>query len=242
MSCFGLIGYPLSHSLSQKLFQQQFGDTHQYNLLAYETKEHVMDLLKHSDKYAGFNVTIPYKEFVINLLDSLSSEAGDIRAVNTIFIERSGKKVGHNTDAEAFRRTLVAWLPQLPASAIILGGGGASKAVAYALEALNIPYSVAVRSPKNPNDISYQLLKQIGLGDFELIINTTPCGTFPNVLETPPISTDQIGDHHKIYDLVYNPSTTALLKVALRKGATAINGINMLELQAKLSWKIWGLI
>ncbi|MCZ2355879.1 MAG: shikimate dehydrogenase [Bacteroidia bacterium] len=241
MSYFGLIGFPLSHSFSQKIFQQQFGEAHQYDLLPCETISQVESRLKKNHKYSGFNVTIPYKEQVINLLDELSMEASEIKAVNTILVEKSGRKVGYNTDSNAFKITLLEWLPELPKSAIILGGGGASKAVAYALRSLGVPFSVVERKPHISKHLSYSQLNQIGLGEFELIVNTTPCGMHPNVSETPPILLNQISANHKVYDLIYNPHTTALMQSAADKKAATLNGINMLKLQAKIAWNIWGL-
>lgn len=242
MSYFGLIGYPLSHSSSQKLFQHRFASTHQYDILACQSQAEVVNLLKNSEKYSGFNVTIPYKEFVINLLDELSPEAASIQAVNAIVVEKNGKKMGYNTDSEAFKQTLVEWLPRSPASAVVLGSGGSAKAVEFALKSLKIPYSIASRNPLRANSISYQRLAEIGLTNFELMINTTPCGMFPNTQEAPPIALNEITECHSVYDLIYNPPTTTLLQAALAKGAKTLNGAKMLALQAALSWKIWGLI
>jgi len=241
---FGLIGASLGHSFSPKYFGEKFirlGTDDTYEAIETHDPSVVNSLFEKG--LTGLNVTIPYKEAVIPYLYKLSSEAEKIGAVNTI-CKYKEKLYGFNTDVFGFRQCLINTL--LPfditkAKAVILGTGGASKAVSFALSSLGVNHVFVSRNPEEDNEdiISYAQLNANGLGDISLIVNTTPLGTFPDVNRCPDIPVDTITHKHVVYDLIYNPEETALLQKAKSKGATVINGYQMLVLQAERSWDIW---
>ena len=244
MKQYGLIGKTLSHSFSKKYFEEKFK---RENINAvYENFElndisHVEGLFSIHSNLCGLNVTIPYKEQIIPYLDEVDEQAQKIGAVNTIYIDKeTGKMKGYNTDVYGFKQSLKPFLENQHQRALILGTGGASKAVAYVLNELGITTAFVSRTPQLENQLNYDELNENILASFLLIVNTTPLGTFPNVDEKPTINYDAITPNHLLYDLVYNPAETAFLKEGKKRGALTINGEQMLQLQAEKAWEIWG--
>lgn len=239
---FGLIGLPLSHSFSKKYFTEKFAADRipdaVYNLFELSSIAHFPDLLKQHPNLSGLNVTIPYKQAVIPFLDALDPIAARIGAVNVIKFQ-DGKLVGHNSDYQGFLQSLQEFYPcYSPSQALVLGSGGASKAVQLALESLNIPFRVVSREPL-AGQLSYDQLSPTVVSGSALIINATPAGTFPANETCPPIPYDFLSPHHFLYDLVYNPEETLFLKRGKERGAKTKNGIEMLSLQAEVAWQIW---
>ena len=228
---FALIGHPVEHSFSAQYLNSRFKnegiDAH-YELI---DLPHIAEFptLIQSNKYNGFNVTIPHKRAIIPYLDSLSPEATAIEAVNVIQITNN-KLIGHNTDIIGFHETLTPLLKPYHTHAVILGTGGASQAVQYVLQQLNIPFRLITHKELDANTIT-QLAP--------IIINTTPLGMHPNTNTKPNIDYSQITPNHLIYDLVYNPTETQFLKLAKQQGATTQNGLAMLHRQADAALKIW---
>lgn len=236
---YGLIGYPLSHSFSPKWFTEKFSaESIDATYQAYPL-EHVEDILDLLANYPlkGLNVTIPYKESIIDFLDSLSDEAKAIGAVNCIDI-RNGKRKGHNTDVIGFEQSLTPLLQSHHTKALVLGTGGAAKAVNYVLDKLGIE-RISVSRNKSENTLTYSELTEEIISSHTLIINTTPLGMSPNEDDAPPISYDLITEKHLLYDLIYNPEETKFLTLGKQQGASIKNGYEMLVLQAKASWEIW---
>jgi len=235
----GLVGKSLSHSFSKNYFEKKFKreGLGNYEYLNFELTsiENFPELIRR-ERPDGLNVTIPYKTAVIPFLDQLTQEASAIGAVNTIAV-KDGKTIGHNTDWIGFKQSLEKVLPKGAGSAIILGTGGASKAVAYALDQLNIDYRLVSRT-RGQGQINYAEAASV-IPDVQLVINTTPLGTSPNTSELPPLSLANVSENHLFYDLVYNPSKTRLLAKAEEKGAAIKNGYEMLELQAEEAWDFW---
>lgn len=244
MKQYGLIGKTLSHSFSKKYFEEKFK---RENINAvYENFElndisQVEELFSIHSNLCGLNVTIPYKEQIIPYLDEVDEKAQKIGAVNTIYIDKAtGNKKGYNTDYYGFKQSLKPFLENQHQRALILGTGGASKAVAYVLNELGIITAFVSRTPTAENQLSYDELNENILASFLLIVNTTPLGTFPNLEEKPPLNYSAITPNHLLYDLVYNPAETAFLKEGKERGALTINGEQMLQLQAEKAWEIWG--
>ncbi|HET8858599.1 shikimate dehydrogenase [Marivirga sp.] len=241
MKTYGLIGYPLDHSFSGKYFGEKFEKENiqncEYRLFPLENIQGFVNLEK--QKIAGLNVTIPYKEQIIPYLDELDSHAKAIGAVNVIqFI--NGKTKGYNSDYYGFKDSLSHFLPKdFKSKALILGTGGASKAIKQVLTDLSIPFKIVSR--KVAFDFTYEELnaKPEIIQDFQLIINTTPLGTYPKVEEKPDLPYEALTENHYFYDLVYNPSETAFMKAGATNGAKTINGLEMLVGQAEKSWEIW---
>lgn len=237
---YGLIGYPLSHSFSPSYFKRKFEQEHinaQYKALPIERIDLFPSLLDEYPRLQGLNVTIPYKERVIDYLDSVDYAAQQIGAVNCISI-KDGIKIGHNTDAKAFEESILPLLKNHHTGALILGTGGASKAVKYALKQIGIDYTTVSRNKVDDNLIYEELTEDL-LSKHYIIINTTPLGTYPNISEHPDIPYDLITEKHLLYDLIYNPDKTEFLIRGAANGATVKNGLEMLELQAEASWTIW---
>jgi len=239
---FGLIGKPVKHSFSKDYFSQKFSEQglihFSYELFELDNIAQFTELLQQYPQLKGLNVTLPYKKQVLPYLDWLSPEAARIGAVNTIKVE-SSRYSGFNTDYFGFKQSLLQWADkQLPDTALVLGQGGASAAVLAALEDLDIKYLIATRNPRPPA-INYQQLDELNLAEFPLIINTTPLGMAPNTDQAPPINYHQINALHFVYDLVYNPVETMLMKLCDQQGAQVKNGLDMLHLQAEKAWEIW---
>ena len=242
MRKFGLIGKKLGHSFSKKYFTEKFAREGiadaSYEL--YELPEAAMlkDLLQQEPELVGLNVTVPYKEAVMPLLDELDEAAEKIGAVNTIRINR-GKTKGYNTDYIGFKATLERFYPTAQrGKALVLGTGGAAKAVQAALDALGVPYAVVSRTPKQ-GELSYEQLTPALVHEHNLIINTTPLGMSPAAETYPPLPYSSITKYHYSYDLVYNPEETLFLRKSAAAGAKTINGMEMLYLQADEAWGIW---
>ena len=239
----GLIGYPLVHSFSKKYFNEKFDNENIKNVSYqnYELKNinELKSLIKRNSDLRGLNVTIPYKEKVIKYLDKIDEKYLNIGAVNVIKII-DNKLFGINTDYEAFKITLKEWLDNsFNSKALILGTGGSSKSVSLALKELNIDHNFVSRK-KRKNVFSYEELLDIKIfSNYKLIINTTPLGMYPKVNLFPNIPYRLITKNYYLYDLVYNPETTKFLEKGKRKGAKIKNGLEMLHLQAELSWNYW---
>ena len=243
---FGLIGFPLSHSFSKKYFADKFAregiTACHYELFPLESIKDFPNLIADNKQLSGLNVTIPYKQQILPFLDDLSEDARSIGAVNVIQI-KDGKLKGFNSDAYGFEWTLRGLLAKgisqnAKIQALILGTGGASLAVKFILEKLDIAYQYVSRS-KKPATLTYDEITPELLEAHQLIINCTPLGTFPNVETHPQLPYSAISNHHFFYDLVYNPACTVFLKKAKEKGALVMNGLAMLHLQAEKSWEIW---
>tara|TARA_Y100000817_G_scaffold163780_1_gene127945 strand:+ start:56 stop:796 length:741 start_codon:yes stop_codon:yes gene_type:complete len=239
----GLIGYPLVHSFSKKYFNEKFDNENIKNVSYqnYELKNinELKSLIKRNSDLRGLNVTIPYKEKVIKYLDKIDEKYLNIGAVNVIKII-DNKLFGINTDYEAFKITLKEWLDNsFNSKALILGTGGSSKSVSLALKELNIDHNFVSRK-KRKNVFSYEELLDIKIfSNYKLIINTTPLGMYPKINLLPNIPYRLITKNYYLYDLVYNPETTKFLEKGKRKGAKIKNGLEMLHLQAELSWNYW---
>lgn len=245
MRTFGLIGYPLSHSFSKKFFTEKFEQegiiAHRYELFPMEKVNALTELIAADHSLRGLNVTIPHKVNVMTFLDELDDAAQQIGAVNCIDIQQKNGKTwlkGYNTDAYGFEESIKPYLKNHHTHALILGDGGAAKAVKYVLDKLNITYLSVVRTAAG-DGILYQDLTEELIMKHQVIINTTPLGTFPAVTEAPDLPYQWITDQHLAYDLVYNPEETEFLKRAKLQGAAVKNGFEMLQLQAERSWFIW---
>lgn len=238
---FGLVGRNISYSFSRGYFADKFEKEnlpHSYVNFDISSIDDLKSIIKETPNLKGLNVTIPYKEDVIPLLDSLNQRAKKIGAVNTIRFK--GKElIGYNTDYYGFKKSLEPYLKKNHKRALILGTGGASKAIAHALQKLKIKFDYVSRSKKEGVKYTYLDLTDDIISDYTIIINCTPIGTFPNVDECPNIPYNAISDRHILYDLIYNPKMTKFLSYGKEKGATTINGLRMLELQAEKSWEIW---
>ncbi len=242
MKTFGLIGYPLGHSWSAAYFSEKFRrlglDDHAYRLFPLKNIQEFTELRKTHPRLIGLNVTIPYKQSVIPFLDLLDDVASAIGAVNCILKSPEGKFKGFNTDAFGFEKALRLKNGHQRKNVLVLGTGGASKAVVYVLRKLGISYQLVSRKA-SPNILSYNNLDANTFKCFDLIINTTPLGMCPNVESCPDLPWDGAGSHQLFFDLVYNPEQTAFLEKAAARGAQTENGSKMLELQADASWEIW---
>lgn len=243
---YGLIGYPLGHSFSAKYFTEKFSMEHienSYRLFPLSSINEFEKLLISQPTLEGLNVTIPYKEKVIPYLDTVSPDATAIGAVNVIKIshDKTGRIAhlsGYNTDWMGFSLSLIPLLTQNIRSALVLGTGGASKAVVYALEKLGISVQLVSRTKKE-GCITYSEITKDIIASHLLIVNTTPLGTFPDIYTYPDIPYDYLTDKHLCYDLVYNPAVTEFLSKSMKYKAKVKNGLEMLHKQAELSWKIW---
>lgn len=241
---FGLIGQTVSHSFSKSYFDEKFFREglrdHHYELFPLNNISEIETLIRSTKGLSGLNVTIPYKEQVIQYLDEVDPAAKKIGAVNVIKI-KNGKRKGFNTDMDAFYETIEKWLPKGKTfQALVLGTGGSSKSVQEALSKLKIPFKLVSRSPAK----GVYTYKDLGkkpriINDSNLIINTTPLGMHPNTNTMPPIDYELLTPDHFVYDLIYNPARTMFLQKAEMRGATAKNGLEMLHVQAEKSWNIW---
>jgi shikimate dehydrogenase len=239
---FGLLGRNISYSFSKGYFTDKFNDEN-FTGCSYENfdiPEIVVfpEIIKTNPDLKGLNVTIPYKETVMPFLGKLSKKAAQIGAVNTIKITKKGKLKGYNTDYYGFKKSLKPLLQPHHKKALILGTGGASKAVAYALDELGILYTFVSRDIKE-NTIDYNRINATTFDNYQIIINCTPVGTSPNTEASPLIPYEFFTDKHIAYDLIYNPAETQFLKKAKAQGAQIKNGLDMLIFQAEKAWKIW---
>ncbi len=242
MQVFGLLGRSLSHSFSKNYFEEKFNKEgltdHSYVNFEMDTIEELPSLLKEQKPLKGLNVTLPYKEAVLPYLNHIDEDAIAIGAVNTIKVNSKQELIGYNTDVIGFRKSIKPFLAPSHTRALIFGSGGSSKAIAYALKQLSIPYYFVSRTPQGDQEIAYQDLDEAVIRSFKLLINCTPIGMFPNTEDILPIALNGIGTDHLVYDLIYNPKQTKLLQEAKQRGALIENGLSMLHLQAEASWKI----
>lgn len=236
MRHYGLIGKHLSHSFSKNFFTAKFANEEidaDYSLIELEDISTIDSIIAERE-LSGFNVTIPYKESIIPYLDELSPEAEAVGAVNCVVV-KGGRKIGYNTDITGIEAT-IEWLDK--SGALILGTGGASKAVQYVCKKHNIPFSIVSRDD-NRGDYTYDTLTAEVIANHKLIINATPVGMSPHVEEAPALPYDAITDKHCVFDLVYNPAKSVLLSRTEEQGATTMNGMLMLQTQAIASWHTW---
>lgn len=246
MRLLGLIGYPLGHSFSAGYFSKKFQNEEiidcEYRNFPIEKIELIKKVIEQHSHLVGFNVTIPYKQQIIPFLQHLSDGAKAIGAVNTVKIYRYGGNLtlkGFNTDEYGFRESLAPHLEAYHNKALVLGTGGASKAVEYVLTELGIEYISISREPKDPKIKLYNQVDEQLVSTHKLIINTTPLGMFPDVDRCPDIPYKCLTSQHLLYDLVYNPEETLFMKRGKDFGAKTLNGLQMLQLQAEKAWQIW---
>jgi shikimate dehydrogenase len=239
---FGLLGRNISYSFSKGYFTEKFSKEHfegcTYENFDIQEINAFTELKENNTDLNGLNVTIPYKEAVIPFLDKLSKNAIQIGAVNTIKFTKKGKLKGYNTDYYGFKKSLEPLLEPHHKKALILGTGGASKGVAFALDQLDITYTFVSREAKE-NCIDYSLINATTFDNYQIIINCTPVGTSPNVDLFPLIPYEFFTEKHIAYDLIYNPAETQFLSKAKAQGAQIKNGLDMLIFQAEKAWKIW---
>ncbi|MBX2827850.1 MAG: shikimate dehydrogenase [Flavobacteriaceae bacterium] len=241
MARYGLIGKNIDYSFSKAYFtgkfeQEKRRDT--YENFDLECIDLLPDIIAQYPDAKGFNVTIPYKESVMPLLDRIDKEALEIGAVNTIKKLKDGRLAGYNTDHYGFAKALADFLPIEAKTGLILGTGGAAKAVRFVLNAMGFDF-LSVSRLKSEDTITYDDLTPEIMSKYYLIVNCTPLGTYPNVEECPSIPYQKITDKHFLFDLIYNPSETEFLKRGFAKGAKVCNGLKMLEYQAEKAWSIW---
>ena len=245
MTQYGLIGFPLTHSFSQRYFTEKFARENiqdsRYDLFELPDVAALPGLLQ-MPGLRGLNVTIPHKQAVLPFLSRLDPSAEKVGAVNVIRIEKDGSLTGFNSDYYGFRQSLQDWLTLLGRTtegllALVLGTGGASKAVVAALTDMTIPYRYVSRTGTDTT-LTYSQLPDV-INQYQLLINCSPVGTYPHTDEAPAIPYDQLTDRHLLYDLVYNPAQTGFMKRGQERGVATHNGLRMLELQAEKAWEIW---
>lgn len=238
---FGLVGKNIAYSFSRGYFTKKFEqldlELHTYENFDLSNIEEIENVLKHNNDIKGLNVTIPYKQDILNHLTSIDSDAEKIGAVNTIKISGE-QRIGYNTDVYGFEKSIEPYLKLQHTKALILGTGGASKAVAFVFEKLNIDYKFVSRNPKK-GQLNYKVLNKNLFDDYTILVNCTPLGTHPNIEQKPQLPYQYITTEHLLFDLIYNPEKTAFLKEGEKNGATITNGHLMLKLQAEKAWKIW---
>ena len=241
---YGLIGFPLTHSFSKKHFTEEFLTqglaNHEYELFPIERIENIRNIIHEHADLKGLNVTIPYKESVIPFLDNLNESAKQVGAVNVIKI-KDGITTGYNSDFYGFQQSILNWLPHnyQHINALVLGTGGASKAVIAVLKSLSIECRLVSRKSSDKASTYASLNSSSRVAESKFIINTTPLGMNPKIEEFPDIPYSQITSDHFVYDLIYNPERTEFLNKCAAHGAKIKNGLEMLELQAEKSWEIW---
>ncbi len=237
---YGIIGYPLAHSFSPAYFRKKFAGLHidaTYDAYPLKDISELPVLLAGNNTIAGLNVTSPYKEAVLPFLNEMDEIVANTHAANCLVIGKGYIK-GYNTDADGFERSLVPLLTSRHKRAMILGSGGSSKTVAYVLSQLCIPY-ITVSTGYGPGTVHYSTLTPKIVEEHKLIVNATPIGMYPDIEQCPPLPYEGIGEHHLLYDLIYNPEETTFLLNGKERGATIKNGFEMLLLQAEGSWEIW---
>ncbi|HDR51626.1 MAG TPA: shikimate dehydrogenase [Mariniphaga anaerophila] len=245
MKKYGLIGYPLTHSFSKRFFTEKFEKEKVdavYENFEMKDISWFQDVVRRNPSLVGLNVTIPYKQQVIPFLNELDEAAEEVGAVNTIKIKRIGERIhlkGYNTDIWGFETSLKPLLKNYHKKALILGTGGASKAIKYVLKKLKIDFISASIEELQENEVKYQDIDKKMMAERLLIINATPLGTFPNVDTFPPIPYPYVTGRHLLFDLVYNPETTRFMEMGKEKGAVVKNGYDMLLQQALKSYEIW---
>lgn len=238
---FGLIGYPLGHSFSQGYFTEKFKSLglhdHQYQNFPIADLSAFPELIAQHPQLCGLNVTIPHKQNIIPYLHVLDDQAAAVGAVNCIRID-NGKLTGFNTDVDGFKMSIKPFLENHYERALILGTGGAAKAVAYVLRQWGIPFHFVSRQ-KGVDAVAYTDINADSIAHYKLIINTTPMGMFPDAAAAPELPYEALSPSHFLYDLIYNPEETKFLQLGKLAGAKTMNGMSMLRLQAEKSWEIW---
>lgn len=240
MDEYGLIGFPLGHSFSRSYFAEKFQHENidaRYDNYPIEDARQLLDIVAQHPNLRGLNCTIPHKQAILPLMDELSDEARRIGAVNVIRI-RNGKLKGYNSDIIGFTESLRPLLCPHHTKALVLGTGGASKAICAGLEELGIEWRYVSRSPR-PNALTYDQLTDDVMQTYTVIVNCSPVGMYPHVDEAPCLPYEHIGPQHLLFDLVYNPLETRFMQLGSERGATVKNGLEMLHLQAEASWKFW---
>lgn len=243
MRKFGLIGYPLSHSFSQKYFSDKFeaeGIDAEYCNFPIESIDDLNDVLRTEPNLVGLNVTIPYKTAIIPFLDEVASCANSIQSVNTVCVTRTNNGWtlrGANTDVIGFKESIASHVSG-HSQALILGTGGAAKAAFHVLEDMGLECNSVSRRP-DEGDFTYEELTAEDIWEHSIIVNCTPLGMYPNVDAAPDIPYESVTPEHVLFDMIYNPDETVFLKNGRKRGATTINGLKMLERQAEESWRIW---
>lgn len=242
---YGLLGFPLGHSFSKTYFTEKFKtENMDAEFRNFELRDitRMLTLIDETPSLKGFAITIPYKEKIIPFLHHISAEAKAIGAVNAVKIDRTNAQTllsGYNTDVLGFKESLLPFLPtNHPRQALLLGTGGASKAVKYALQSIGIDVITVSRTPDNEQEIGYNDVVSY-IDNSRLIVNATPLGMWPNVRNAPDIPYEHLTTDHYLFDLVYNPETTEFMKRGTQHGAHVRNGLQMLYLQADHSWQIW---
>ena len=241
MAKYGLIGHNIGYSFSKTFFNFKFDQENRndsYENFDIPVLSEISKILENNPDLKGLNVTIPYKKSIIQLLDKVDKEALQIGAVNTIKINKDGTLKGYNTDHYGFSKALMEFLPIKEKKALVLGIGGASKAVKYVLEVMNFEVTQVSRT-KTKKNITYKDLNRDIISQNYLIVNCTPLGTFPNIEEFPDIPYEYLTKDHLAFDLTYNPRETKFMKLSKDRGARKSNGLKMLEYQAKKAWSIW---
>lgn len=241
---YGLVGKDISYSFSKGFFSDKFINlglgNHEYINFDLEKIDDLSKIVyRFGISLKGLNVTIPYKQDVVQYLDKIDATAKEIGAVNTVRITKKGHLKGYNTDVVGFRNSIYPLLKSHHTKALILGTGGASKAISYVFKQLGIDYLKVSRQASNKGEISYSDITEELLNEYTIIVNSSPVGTFPNRKHKPAIPYQYITNKHLLYDLIYNPKQTAFLKEGVKNGAQIKNGFEMLELQAEESWRIW---
>ncbi len=246
MKQYGIIGYPLSHSFSKDYFTEKFRKENlvdcRFEIFEIENEGRFKSIISENPELRGLSITIPYKRSIMSFLDSIDADAKKIDAVNCVKVDQKGDKktlTGYNTDVYGFEHSFTPLLKPHNKKALILGSGGASKAVVYVLEKLNIDYLIVTRSPHGCKHIRYGVLHEELMREHNIIINTTPLGMYPDINSFPDIPYEFITKDYLLFDLVYNPETTQFLKKGKENGATTKNGLEMLHLQAEKAWEIW---
>ena len=244
MDTYGLIGYPLGHSFSQSFFTDKFeneGIDAEYKNFEISSIDLLPDIIAANPTLRGLNVTIPYKEKVIPFLDEVSKEARAIGAVNVIRVERRGNTrqlIGYNSDVIGFTESIEPLLKPTHKKAMILGTGGASKAVNYALRKLGLE-TVYVSRYQRPGTVTYKDINDAALREYPVIVNGTPVGMYPRSMECPQLPYEHMDANNLLFDLIYNPDRTLFMQRGEAQGATVKNGLEMLLLQALASWNFW---
>ena len=249
MKTFGLIGHRLGYSFSKKFFTEKFEkeglEEHEYVNFELDSIDEFPGIFEKNPNIAGLNCTIPYKQQIMKYMDSIDAEATEVGAVNTVKIIRENGKmklIGYNSDIFGFENSLKPMLSENHKKALILGTGGASKAIKYILTKLGIEYvSASIEEPLLDKEIRYSDISEALIKDYLIIINATPLGTFPNVDNCADIPYQFITSEHVMFDLVYNPEETLFMKKGKERGAAVKNGLGMLHLQAIRSWEIWNM-
>lgn len=240
---FGLLGRDISYSFSRGYFTEKFAElnlnNHKYVNFDLQNIEELPAIISEKENLKGINVTIPYKEDVIPFLSKLDKTARKIGAVNTIKFTKRGNLKGYNSDVVGFENSIFPLLKKHHKNALILGTGGASKAIAYAFKRNKIDFKFVSRNPEGKKEISYASLTKEIVENHTIIVNSTPLGTSPDIDKCPNIPYEYITNNHILYDLIYNPPITSFLSKGKAKGAVIKNGLEMLQLQAEESWRIW---